>query len=322
MKNILIVFVVLGLISCKNGKSREVSSFYDFSFAELALKYFETEDSSYLKEICELEATEHILSHAKRFNYNVPKNSKKELVTHLLAPGRGNKEILEGFKRNLQYAKNHIAKMDLPRKVCLKYFPDSFHCTGKLFFTFGYDLGVAYGNNASLNLAHPYYLKHMEELKYYSIHEYHHAGFIKLKNNIMPSLDISTYKEMAEFVEYLTHLEGMGTYAPLALRRKEKAMGIDRDYVALQDSELMKQYEEEYFDIYFHFKNHPDSLVKEEDWAKVAVLSDKRRLWYRVGAKMAEKIDLHYGRGKLVSLIVKPSVNFINTYLEIADPKY
>ncbi len=58
---------------------------YDFTFAELAVKYLETDDSTYLQRIAELKATEHILNHAKRFNYNVPKNSKIELVTYLLS---------------------------------------------------------------------------------------------------------------------------------------------------------------------------------------------------------------------------------------------
>jgi len=133
----------------------------------------------------------------------------------------------------------------------------------------------------------------------------------------MPSLDISNYGEMTQLIEYITHLEGMGTYVPLELRVKENALHIDKDYIALQDSALMKEYEKEYFSIYFHFKNNPDSVITEDDWNKISILSDKKRLWYRVGARMAQTIDQKLGREKLVSLIPESSENFIVTYLEM-----
>jgi len=319
-----LIILLVGISSCKNNNEQTYiiqkdNIVYDFSFAELAVKYLETDDSSYLQKIAELEATDHILNHAKRFNYNIPKNSKIELVTYLLSPVNEKKELLVDFKRNLRYAKNNIAEIDLAQSICLQFLPYNFSYSSNLFFTFGYDLGVVYGNNASVNLAHSYYLKNMNEIKYYSIHELHHAGFVMLKNNIMPSLDISNYREMSKVIEYFTHLEGMGTYAPLNIRMKEGAMNIDKDYVAFQDSVLMKEYEKDFFEIYMHFKNNPDSLITEKDWEKVSILSDKKRLWYRVGASMAQTIDQGLGREKLVSLISEPSENFISTYLMIKD---
>lgn len=292
---------------------------YDFTFAELAVKYLETGDSNYLQKIAELKATEHILNHARRYDYNVPKDSKIELVTYLLSPINEKKKILADFKRNLQYAKSNIAEIDLAQKVCLQYLPDGFHYSSNLFFTFGYDLGVVFGKNSSLNLAHPHYIKNMNEIKYYSIHELHHAGFVMLKNNVMPSLDITYYKEMTWFIEYATHLEGMGTFTPLDIRQKENAMNIDKDYIALQDSILMKEYEKEFFDIYYHFKDNPEKVITDEDWDLRSILSNKKRLWYRVGASMALTIDKNLGREKLISLISKPSENFITTYLKIKD---
>ena len=289
---------------------------YDFTFADLADKYFETNDSTFLQKVAGLDATEHLLNHSKRFNYNVPNNSKLELVTYLLS-SKDNREKLARFKRNLKFAKKQIAEADIAQKIALQFLPTDFSFSSSLYFTFGYDIGVAYGSNASLNLAHPIFLEHMNEMKYYSIHELHHAGFIMLKNNVMPSLDITNYREMAQVIEYLTHLEGMATYAPLEIREKENALNIDKDYVALQDSGLMKEYEKEYFNIYFHFKNNPDSVLKEEDWDKVHILSDDKRLWYRVGAKMAQTIDQRHGREKLVGLIPESSEKFITTYLQI-----
>jgi len=320
-KLLIIPIFILGIIFNKAyGEDYIVKKgnvIYDFSFAELAVKYLETEDSFYLHKISELGAIEHILNHAKQFNYNVPTDSKLELAIHLLSPINEKKEILNAFKKNLTYAKKNIAALDIPQKTCLQYLPNSFQYESRLFFTFGYDLGVAHGKNASLNLAHPYYLENTDEIEYYSIHELHHAGFIILKKNIMPSLDISTYAEMSSLIEYLTHLEGMGTFAPLALRKKEHAMNTDKDYIALQDSLLMAEYEKEFFSIYFHFKNNPDSILTKSDWGKLSILSNKKRLWYRVGAKIADTIDRQLGREKLVALIAEPSENFLTTYLEL-----
>lgn len=140
-------------------------------------------------------------------------------------------------------------------------------------------------------MAHSNYLEDMNEIRYYSLHELHHAGFFEVKAKAMPSIDILTFKEMAEFIEILTHLEGMGTYVPLKLRKQEGAMNSDEDYVCLQAKDLMNTYEEEYFDIYNHFKNNPNRLIEGSDWKLVAILSNKRRLWYRVGALMAQVIE-------------------------------
>jgi hypothetical protein len=292
---------------------------YDFTFAELAVKCLETEDSAYLRKIADLKATDHIFNHSKQFNYDVPNNSKIELIKYLLEPINEKKKILREFIRNLQFAKDSIASTDFAQKVCIQYLPDNFQYSSSLFFTFGYDIGVVYGGNASINIAHPYFLKTPNEIKYYSVHELHHAGFVILKNNFMPSLDILNYRQMAELIEYFTHLEGMGTFAPLDIRIKENAMNIDKDYLALRDSVLMKEYEKEFFEIYFYFKNNPDSLITIKDWEMISILSDEKRLWYRIGAHIAQTIDMNLGREKLVSLISLPSENFINTYLLIKD---
>ena len=62
-----------------------------------------------------------------------------------------------------------------------------------------------------------------------------------------------------------------------------------------------------------------DELLTEDDWKKISILADKKRLWYRVGAEMAEKIDKDLGRKKLTRLIPEPAENFINTYLMLKD---
>jgi hypothetical protein len=237
----------------------------------------------------------------------------------LLTPIEEKRKILPGFKRNLVFAKDSIAGIDLAQTECLKMLPKGFEYNSSthLFFTFGYDLGVTIAGNASINLAHPHYLQDMRELKYYSIHELHHAGFLQLKNNVMVDLNIHTYSDMAILIEYYTHLEGMGTYAPFDIRQKEHAMNADHDYIVLQDTALMREQVKEYFTTYFYFKNDPQRMITDQDWEMISILSDKKRLWYTVGAKMAKTIDEKFGREKLTSLISESSGNFLKTYLTI-----
>ena len=321
------IIVLLAVFSC-NGQTvnqtymiRKGNIVYDFTFAELAIQYLETGDSGYLFKIAETDAARHIFNHANKFNYDVPKGSTLALVKYLLTPVEEKRKILPGFKRNLQYAKDSIAGTDLAQTVCLKLLPKGFEYNGltHLFFTFGYDLGVTIAGNASINLAHPHYLQDRRELKYYSIHELHHAGFLQLKNNTMVDLNIHTYSEMTTLIEYYTHLEGMGTYAPFDIRQNEHALNADHDYIVLQDTALMREQVKEYFTIYFYFKDNPQKTITDQDWEKISILSDKKRLWYTVGAKMAKTINEKLGREKLTNLMLEPSVNFIKAYLTIKN---
>jgi len=231
---------------------------YDFSFVELAIKFLETGDTEYLRKISELEAADHIFNHAVRYTCNVPKGSKLELVSHLLTPIYECRKELPQVIRNLDFAKEHILKTRKAEKIVLQYLPKDFIFSSSFFFTFGYDIGVAYGNNCSLNLAHPHFSGNMNEMIYYAIHEMHHAGFITLQNGYMPSLEMSVRKDVAHLIEDATHLEGMGTYAPLSIREQEDTMDNDRDYIALQNQRLMDDLIKEYFDIYYYFKDNPD----------------------------------------------------------------
>jgi hypothetical protein len=315
----VLVFASCSFTNDDNFEIQKGSLVYDFSFAELAIRYLETNDSTYLREIASLEATEHLLNHANQFNYSVPAGSAFELSAYLLSHYLDDAKAIENIKENLRFARDSIALTDFPQNICLQYLPEEFAFTGKLFFTVGYDLGVVFGNNTSLNIAHSRFLENPQEMKYYAIHELHHAGFVQLKDNQMPSLNISTYKEMAELIEYFTHLEGMGTYAPFAIRKQQSAIELDPDYVVLMDSLKMEDLEKKFFEIYFHFKNHPEKLLITEDWQRFSPMTDGKRLWYRVGAHMAKKIDEKKGREKLIEFLNKSPESFVNTYLNLKD---
>ena len=97
------------------------------------------------------------------------------------------------------------------QQMCLseavKYDPPDAKIEGKLFFTWGYDIGVAVWRIASLNLAHRSFREDRAEIWYYCIHELHHT--LVMKNYPMPRLaDVKDTRQFLELVQYLTFLEG------------------------------------------------------------------------------------------------------------------
>ncbi len=283
---------------------------YDFQFADTAVRHLETGDPQLLDSLAALPATRHLAGHNAMFDYGAPTGSPRALVKYLIAE-EVDVRTLPQIVRNIDYARRHVVETDLAQRVALEYLPKGFCYDGaSLFFTLGYDMGVAYGTNASVNLAHPHYLADPTEIKYYSIHELHHAGFIAIKNGEMPSLDVKTRGDMAQLMAYMTHLEGMAVYAALDIRTRQGALDSDGDYRALQDNALMKRYKAEFFDIYRHFTRHPEVEITTEDWQLFGIFA-RERMAYRVGALIAREIDLKHGRKKLVDTIALPSEKFL-----------
>ena len=299
-------------------ESKEMSNFenehtllnYDFSFAELAIKYLETGSPEYLHEISNLDAADHIYNHALLSRRIEPTSSKLELITNLLSPLDKQRELLPIFKERLNFAKEDLAKSGIVEKITLQFLPADFNFSGSLFFTFGYS-NAAKGKNCNVNLADTMNIKNVNSMVYVAAHELHHNGFIAIKNDDnMFSLDITTYKEMLHLIENGTHSEGMAVYTQFSTMEQETPFNSDMPFPNIQE------FEEKYFDIYYHFKNSPDILLTQEDWNKFYNLSNGG-LWYIIGAYMTKTIDQNLGREKLVSLISEPSGNFIATYLEI-----
>jgi hypothetical protein len=207
----VVILIFLYCSSCVITKNRaEVNALnhvnYDFALADLSVKYIETGDSSILQDITNTEGLKLLYNHANWSGNNDEKLSPGDFAKTII--DREHKQInISQIRSNLQYAKDSIAATDYPHKICLQYLPEGFTFQSRLCFTVGYDLGIVYQHNASVNLAHKHYLENRSELKYYSIHELHHAGFVMLKKKYMPSLKINTFGEMAELIAYCTQLE-------------------------------------------------------------------------------------------------------------------
>ncbi|MFW5820666.1 MAG: DUF5700 domain-containing putative Zn-dependent protease [Bacteroidota bacterium] len=319
--SILVLFI---LFSCTK-KDNSPSFVCNYDFAQLAIEYFETGDTILIEKIAGTGGAKHIFNHAKQFSredfdYGLPLKSRYDMIKALLSPFEEKKQFLPGYKKALTYAKDSVENTGIVSRIVMEYLPADFTFRDStfLFFTIGYDLGVSFDGNSSLNLAHSHYLKNLKEIKFYSIHEMHHAGFLQVKNSSLPSIDFKNHAEVKSFIEYFTQLEGMATYAAYGIRKVEKELHTDKDYIALQNDSLMNKLEQEYFKIYGHFSENPDASVTKEDWELIFQLSGKR-LWYRVGARIAEDIDSIHGREYLTNLIRANPARFIEEYLSLKN---
>ncbi len=289
---------------------------FDARFARIALEYRKSGDLSLLTTMAGLPATAHLLSHARNFDYDVPKESAGALVRYLVAPSGGKERSAAACESSLAFFTGPM--LDDPGWVhdTLRYLPAGFRFHGTLFLTFGYDIGVAFGDNASLNGAHSHFEGHPRELLYYAIHELHHVGF--MAHRPPPKLaDLQTRADVLRLVEYSTQLEGMAVLAAYERRRKEGALADDEDYVALQDEARMRRDEEIYFEAYEALRSRGDELADKSAWSIIDRMSSGERLWYRVGARLAQRIEATLGRSALIGLIGEGPVRFVQTGLRL-----
>lgn len=290
---------------------------FDAGFAQLTLGYLQTRDASDLKRLEDSAAAAHLLEHARNFDYDVPKGSPRALVAHLML--KANPERIANCRGALAYFTGPMLADPHWVNDTLRYLPNNFRFDGSLFLIFGYDIGVAYGHNASLNCAHPHFAAHPDELKYYAIHELHHVGFMSYQPP--PRLaDIKTCRDLLRLVEYSTQLEGMAVYAAYETRRQGHALDDDDDYVALQDGDRMQRSEKLYFDDLRFLEMRGNDSADDAAWAVITRMSSGERLWYRVGARMAQQIEKESGRGALIALIPQGPHAFLAAYKGLLNP--
>ncbi len=94
-------------------------------------------------------------------------------------------------------------------------------------------------------------------------------------------------------------------------------MKWDSDYEALLDSERMAAYEKEFFSTYSSLIAEVERPIETEDWEILGRMSTGDRLWYRVGASMAERIDKVLGRELLIGTVEEGPEAFFERYMEL-----
>ena len=290
---------------------------FDATFARMALQYVRSSNPEMLDELATLPAAEHILNHARHTDNDVvPRDSTLSLVKHLLRPSAELKSQVNEIERSIEFFSGPL--LDNPQWVndVLYYLPAGFRFHGRLYLTFGYDIGVAFGPNASLNGASGRFDGKPRELLYYAIHELHHVGFYKYQPPPRVG-DIKTCADILRLVDHSTASEGMAVYAARPRRMAEHALSSDPDYVALENPEQMRLLEQLYYEQCRYLKSRGNQPADSDAFAVIERMSSGDRLWYRVGALMAGRIEDKLGHTALVALIAKPHPTLVETYNKI-----
>lgn len=293
---------------------------FDFTFVESALTYLATGDEAILADIADGPAAEHLAAHATRVSMDGRVRSPQEIVNSLLKPRVGDNRTPDSVQRLVAMVRQDAARRNECLAGALAYLPDGSPIRGKLFLTYGYDIGVAVSGNASLNLAHEHFLRNPEEVWYYCVHELHHAGFQTFHD--LPKIStLETVQDLIGLIEYSTQLEGMAVHAARRPRAEHEALESDEDYVTLQDDRRMAAYEREYFEILQELIPRRTRPLTDSDWAVLDRMSDGDRLWYRVGALMADRIEAAHGRSRLRSLVASGPQAFLDAYRALETEK-
>jgi hypothetical protein len=292
----------------------------DTKFARLALDFLETGDRELLPRIAETRAARHIATHAQRVSVKGEAPNARELAEQVLTSASIADVDPEEIRARLSLMETDPKAQLRCWKEAAAYLPKGAISDATLFLTVGYDIGVAVSGNASLNLAHPHFARKPEELWFYCVHELHHAGFQKYDE--LPRLvDIKTNYDLADLIRYLTTMEGLAVHAARRWRTEAGALDSDSDYVALLDPQRMDVYEKEFFTLYRGLAAGRLRLLEKGDWEILERMSTGDRLWYRVGARMANQIEKELGRDILVETIEEGPTAFFDRYAELAMKK-
>jgi hypothetical protein len=281
-------------LSCLPREDRELLPVFDTEHVEGALSYLSAPSDEKLQRIAETAAARHLLKHSAVTGY-YPADATASDITLDLLDQPTQPSVIDGVRELLAEIR---ADPDRQR-ACLadasEHLPEGFRFPEPLYVTWGYDIGVSMDGSASINLAHPRFATDPEEIWFYCTHEMHHAGLTSLQPFPSAISEIRTTTEMLGFIRYATMLEGMAVHAAWDPRDEAGALENDPDYVALNEPTQMAAFERAYWDIYRYFETAVDRPLEEDDWQRIEALSDGDRLWYRVGAQMAARIEADIG---------------------------
>ncbi len=289
----------------------------DSTFASLALDFLETEDRVLLQDIAETDAARHLAAHSRRVSFSGDVKDTFELVEHILtSPSMAEINHEEVRVRLSSIESDKISQLRCWTEAA-SLLPAGALSGTVLYLTVGYDIGVAVDCKASINLVHPHFLEYpLQELWFYIVHEIHHAGFQKY--NHLPALaDTKSISDLAYLIKYLAHMEGLAVHAARGWRTETGAMNWDSDYEALLDSNCMDTYEKEFFCVYRDLMTEEERPIEKKDWEILGRMSTVDRLWYRVGASMADRIEKVLGRRLLIATVEEGPGAFFDRYTEL-----
>ncbi|MCC2615034.1 hypothetical protein LJ739_02105 [Aestuariibacter halophilus] len=311
---ILVAALLLGVFQSTYANEQGI---FDFSHVKRALQYFQQPTSANLQRVAQSPANQHLLAHAYRTGYYPSETTPLSLSEQLLAKTPTQEQVDGVNGLMVSMAANKHAQQHCVSEA-LAFAPQGSEIKGNVFMTWGYDIGVAMDNNASLNLAHPRFLEKSFEVWYYCIHEAHHT--LVMQHFPMPVLaDIRNTQQLRLLVQYLTFLEGSAVYAAYRARQQAGHLSDDPDYLALDDPDRLQAMIVAYFTVFERIKDLKQRPLTDADWALLDNLSDGDRLWYRVGAHMARTIDQQLGRQEYQRVLRQGDDAFFSAYEKVSN---
>jgi hypothetical protein len=287
----------------------------DSSFARLSLDYLETGNATLLAQIADTAAARHIGMYARRISRTTEGPTDAELVKQVLDKVRAAGLDVPATRKRLQAIERDKASLARCWKEAAAYLPSGALDRSTLYLQVGYDIGSAVAGDASLNIAHERFTTNPREIWLSCVYEVHRAGV--QQRHELPSLSQARrVSDLAALVRYFTFLEGMAVHAARGWRAQRNALRADSDYVALGDPRRMTRYEQEYFRLYNEIAGD-SGMLRETNWEIVQRMSTGDRLWYRVGALMAERIERARGREFLRRLVIEGPDRFFATYASL-----
>lgn len=103
-------------------------------------------------------------------------------------------------------------------------------------------------------------------------------------------------------------------------RSDEHALADYSDYLALEDAKRMKADLTSYFKDYDYLRVRGARPADADAWAVIDRMSSGERLWYRVGAYMAQRIEASKGRAALVALVKRGPAQFLKAHESLFSP--
>lgn len=309
---LLVAALLLAVTSCTAENPAPLPDGFDFTHVELAIDYFDSPEEGSLESIAATPAAQHLKNHSDRTGYYPADFSALDITNELLKVAPSQK-LMTDVKGLIDYAQNNPERQKACIAEAAAYLPDSAQPKYPLYVTWGYDIGVAMDDRASLNFKHRHFLENPEEIWFYCIHEVHHTGVMQIHR--MPALSsIATVEELYRFARYATYLEGLAVYSAWEARRDAGAERLDSDYQVLNDSEKREHIVTVYREKLALLENDFEAPLTDAHWQLVEEMSSGDRLWYVTGAEMAAEIDERLGRDRLIEVTLQGPDAFFDTY--------
>lgn len=314
---LLVAALLLAVTSCTAENPAPLPDRFDFTHVELAIDFFESPEEGSPESIAATLAAQHLKNHSDRTGYYPAEFTTLDITNELLkvAPSP---QLMANVKGLIDYAQSNPDRQKDCIAEAAAYLPADAQPKYPLYITWGYDIGVAMDERASLNFKHPHFLENPEEIWFYCIHEVHHTGVMQSKP--MPAISsIATVEELYDFARYATWLEGLAVYAARDARRSAGADRLDRDYQVLDEPEKRERTVTAYWEKLALLENDFEAPLTDAHWQLIEDMSSGDRLWYVTGAVMAAEIDERLGRDRLLEITQRGPDAFYEAYHALLD---